>query len=330
LTLGDDPNAPVRTTLADVWTSDDLGVTWQEQPSSPLRRCEMAADVVSVLPANNGTMPDNSVNRTHVLVATGGIDFTNFTSFGDVHVSEDNGASFKLVNKRAPWPARHGHALVTVNRTADTPAIVLLSGYMIQRSSANWYNDVWISRNLGVDWTALPTAPWAPRGDAGVHATPAGVVFVAGGYGKVGVDEVLLNDVWMSSVDLKSWTEMTAAAAWTPRWGHALKHFHHDNSLVVLGGDHDSSTEGHIAKSNEVWLSHDDGKTWVLSGEGAFGGRSDFMLEHLADGHLYIAGGEDDTKAPAPHVNSDVWKSLHVPGEGDHGGKKLSTGGTKH
>lgn len=56
-------------TLADAYTSDDAGVTWQlVNTTLPFTRCEMAADVVQT-------------QAGYTLVVSGGIDFETYTNF---------------------------------------------------------------------------------------------------------------------------------------------------------------------------------------------------------------------------------------------------------
>jgi len=314
-------------TLSDVWTSDDVGVTWKEQIPTPFRRCDMAADVVTVADAN-GTV-------AHTLVVTGGLDFgNNFESFNDVQVSFDNGETFTVMTADAPWPRRHMHGLVTVNRTASTPALVLLGGNSFNDTHSDFLNDVWISYNLGADWTELPVAPWAPRTNFGVHATHDGSIFVAGGYGRVGLEEGLINDVWMSDPSVTSWTLMTAAASWAPRWGHSLKH--HNGSLILIGGNDAAPESMTQSRNSEVWMSSDNGVSWHWVAVAQFGGRSDFMTAVIGD-KFFVAGGEDDTEKTYSHVNNEIWYTSITPtpeppapsggGGTHHDGKEIGTGG---
>lgn len=83
----------------------------------------------------------------------------------------------------------------------------------------------------------MPLAPWSGRGDAGIVVSASGNLYVVGGYGLLyDGAEGLLNDAWMASGDgLFTWTLMSAAAAWAPRWGHTLESF--NNTLVMVAGD---------------------------------------------------------------------------------------------
>jgi hypothetical protein len=106
---------------------------------------------------------------------------------------------------------------------------------------------VWSSTDLGSTWSESATAPWVGRGDAGIVVSDAGNLFVIGGYGETGY----LNDVWMLDTDFKTWKQMNAAAAWTPRWGAVVETF--NNTLVLIGGDEGEGAFGNFYnKNNEV------------------------------------------------------------------------------
>jgi hypothetical protein len=116
-------------TLTDAYTSDDLGVTWQQVTTPlPFTRCEMAADII--------TTPTSSV-----LVVSGGIDFTNFTSFNDVWSSSDRGSTFQFVGQAA-WPPRTAHGMVTLNNAGAASQLVVVGGYEFSNDFPIFLNDV--------------------------------------------------------------------------------------------------------------------------------------------------------------------------------------------
>jgi len=288
-------------TLSDSWSSEDQGTTWWPvNDFHAFKRCEMAMDVI---------VDPQTAQST--LIVTGGIDFVTFESFGDVWSSTDGGETFTPVIATAPWHARHGHGLVTVDHSTNT--IALLAGYAIIDGHADFYNDVWTSSDLGKTWVVATTnAPWAKRGDAAITANSAGNIFIAGGYGpsyNSSEPDSLLNDVWMSSTDWKTWTQMTAAAEWWPRWGAALEHF--NNTLVLLGGDDGGdqlqADGSHSHPVSEVWVSWNNGTSWTLTANAQWSGRKDFLTE-VIDGQLYVGGGEDNALLPvSAHQTNDIW-----------------------
>jgi hypothetical protein len=129
--------------LHDAWTSDDLGVTWQQASAYiPFIQVEMAADTV--------TTPTGTT-----LIVSGGVDFVSYTSYNNIYRSDDRGASFQLVTAQAAWPVRTAHGMVTVNKGLPTQMIVIIGGYQYQHGFPTMLNDV---RRTGYARTWLAAA----------------------------------------------------------------------------------------------------------------------------------------------------------------------------
>lgn len=161
---------------------------------------------------------------------------------------------------------------------------------------------MWVSTDLGASWTAKPVTPFLGRGDAGVTVDSTGAVFVVGGFGGYQSPMGHHNDVWMSSIDLTTWTQRAQHAPWSGRWGMIVKSF--NNSLVLIGGDHGAM----YPKDNAIWMSWNAGADWTNVATAQFDGRSDAISEIIGK-KLYIAGG-DDNNAQTAHINSEVWSTL--------------------
>lgn len=149
----------------------------------------------------------------------------------------------------APWATSTGGfpntlQLVYVN---STNTIAVISGRGGLRS-------VYRTIDAGATWTLQTSAPgWVARADFQAIATSSTSVYVMGGRDAAGT---LLNDVWRSTDSGVTWTQMTAAAAWSAREKFALARIAVD--LYVMGG-----TDGGGVTSS-VYKSTDNGATWTL------------------------------------------------------------------
>jgi hypothetical protein len=142
-------------------------------------------------------------------------------------------------------------------------------------------NDVWSSPD-GVNWEKAGNAEWSPRKGHRI------VVFrdklwLFGGADRVNQDfstDHSLNDVWRSDDGLR-WTQMAAAASWSPR--EEAKVVVLKEQLYLLGGQGQA----------DVWRSH-DGVTWTqLSVEADWQPRHDYATAVFGDKlWVYGDGGE--------------------------------------
>jgi hypothetical protein len=176
------------------------------------------------------------------------------------------------------------------------------------------WNDVWRSRDSGVSWRRLGTAPWAPR--AYFRAvTKDGVMYVLGGQDQVsGQPSTFYNDVWASR-DGRSWTHVVEHAPWQARAG--LSAVVSKEWIYVLGGSNgDDVAIGGSGRTlyNDVWRSR-DGRAWQQVTAGAQWTPRAGAAVVSKDGYLYLLGGENGflcTAGPAglqcPYFN-DVWRS---------------------
>ena len=198
-------------------------------------------------------------------------DPTQFNPFGsilwnDVWKSSDLGHSWRALGT-APWAARGYFQAVTKDG-----AMYVLGGQNLSAGPgqpSQFFNDVWKSYD-GKNWTQLtPSAPW--KGRAGLSAIVFGdYIYVMGGSNGDdvaigGSGRELFNDVWRSC-DGKSWQQVTADAAWSPRAGAAV--VKKDGYLYLLGGeDGFLCTVGPAGLQcpyfNDVWRSR-NGAAWEL------------------------------------------------------------------
>jgi len=138
-------------------------------------------------------------------------------------------------------------------------------------------------------------AEWSERLDHTSVALPDGSIVLmggditGGGYG---------SDVWRSTDQGVTWTQMTDDAAWFDRIYHSSVALP-DGSIVVMGGYGDDDTA-----RNDVWRSTDQGATWTLMTANAeWGVRWSHTSVALPDGSIVLMGGE------YADLLGDVWRS---------------------
>ena len=190
-------------------------------------------------------------------------------------------------------PPQRATAAATVRIVKN--GIFVMGGHYSNRNS----NDVWSSLDGEVWRRQTGNAGWPGR-TRGAAVSHNGLLYVLGG--TIGGSN-RLNDVW-SSVDGKSWTLRNGNAPWEAR--EQFQAVSHNGRLHVLSGS--SSSLGNTYR-RDAWSS-DDGETWVLDSNKAWGGggarRALGAVSH--NGRLYVMGG---------HRNGayrDVWSSVDGKG----------------
>ena len=190
-------------------------------------------------------------------------------------------------------PPQRAIAAATVRIVKN--GIFVMGGHYSNRNS----NDVWSSLDGEVWRRQTGNAGWPGR-TRGAAVSHNGLLYVLGG--TIGGSN-RLNDVW-SSVDGKSWTLRNGNAPWEAR--EQFQAVSHNGRLYVLSGS--SSSLGNTYR-RDAWSS-DDGETWVLDSNKAWGGggarRALGAVSH--NGRLYVMGG---------HRNGayrDVWSSVDGKG----------------
>jgi len=104
------------------------------------------------------------------------------------------------------------------------------------------------------------------------------------------------NDVWSSNEDGTSWTQVSAAAPFSARTGHACVVL--NDKLFVIGG----------SNCHDIWSS-EDGTSWTLVTDAPeFGQR----MNHSAlvyDGKIWVVGGRAGDVSNTQVLFSDIWNS---------------------
>ena len=231
--------------------------------------------------------PDGSV------VLIGGANYSTPYYKNDVWRSTDNGANWTQMTAAAGWTARFGHTSVAL---ADG-SIVVMGGY----TAAGVTNDVWRSTDNGANWTQMTAAAgWTARYGHTSVAMPDGSIVLMGGNRPAPVPCVFYNDVWRSTDNGANWTQMTAAAGWTARFGHTSVVLA-DGSIVIMTGRNDVLS----ASYNDVWRSTDNGANWTqMTADAEWSTR--YASGSVAIGNTIILMGGNTTD---DSFNNDVWVS---------------------
>ncbi|MDD5187099.1 MAG: NosD domain-containing protein, partial [Methanoregula sp.] len=203
----------------DVWRSTDKGSTWTLMNASAAWSVRRYFSSVA--------MPDGSI------LLTGG-DYG--VLMNDTWRSTDKGATWSLMNASSGWTQRAAHCSVAMTDSS----IVVMGG----SRAVSLLNDVWRSTDNGATWTLVnASAGWTPREGLGSVAIPDSSIVVLGG--KDGTYS-LRNDVWRSTDNGATWTQVNASARWTARYGHCSV-VTPGSGVMVIGGQ-DASTY-----KNDVW-----------------------------------------------------------------------------
>ena len=256
-----------------------------------------------------------------------------YSFYADTWSSNDRGATWlPLANASSDsWSAREGFALASVNAS-----IFLAGGW--GGPDKGYLGDVWRTQDAGRSWQlAVAAAPWHTRGYFEMTAIQ-GRLFLAGGQGAVNGTTVLFNDVWTSH-DGVTWSIVTAAAAWSKRYGFGMAQDKSDvvgqSLLFVAAGitcrpgctafDLSRSGCGVLAHTsvgrvdcctatsscvemysvNDVYASSDEGSTWTLVTSAAGFSVRSFLGMALVESGLLVFGGY----AASGSFFNDLWLS---------------------
>ena len=224
----------------DVWRSTDQGATWTMMTNSAEWNLRSRHSSV-VLPSDEGD--DDSIFLMGGLFQYGLGGVTHISS--SVWRSTDQGATWtQIMTAGAKWSGRYGHASVAL----PDGSIVLMGGRVD--------NDVWRSTDQGETWELMTAhAEWAARSYHTSVALPDGSIVLMGGGCVVESVLVRVNDVWRSTDQGATWTQMTSAAEWTPRYDHTSVVLP-DGSIVLMGGSPGWGLQ------NDVWRSTNLGANW--------------------------------------------------------------------
>lgn len=144
-------------------------------------------------------------------------------SGGGVYLSADNGATWTAKNTTATFLARTGYRVGYIGTT-----LYAIGGY----DGTTIYHDVWSSTDNGATWTQVTAAAsFSARWSHCVLSYGSALWVIAGAANSA--HSSVLHDVW-TSTDGSTWTEATAAAAFSARF--EASHCVHANTMYIGPG----------------------------------------------------------------------------------------------
>jgi hypothetical protein len=207
------------------------------------------------------------------------------SSFNNRLYRSNDGTNWEIVTDNAPYGQKnHATGLVYDGK-------MWILGGKPDNNIASATNDVWSSSD-GVNWTQVTaSAAWPERSE---HASFVfdNKMWITGGRHYDGAD-INYNDVWSSSNGI-NWTQETASAGWSARWG--LKSAVYDGKMWISGG-FDS------ARKNDVWSSS-NGINWTQETASAGWSARHYHGMIAMNSSLWVYGGTTGSG----YVN-DVWSS---------------------
>ena len=157
------------------------------------------------------------------------------------------------------------------------------------------YSDrVWRSTDDGASWSLInSTAGLKPY--ASMVSLSNDHLVVCGG-------EMYTNKTWRSTDEGVTWTLVNSSSGWTGR--HSLALVRTPNNTIILSG----GSSGASVTKNDVWVSTDEGNTWVQQTASAeWSPRYNHETTVLSDNTIILVGGSN-----ASTPVTDVWRSTNM------------------
>ena len=205
------------------------------------------------------------------------------------------------------WTPRHNAGWVVHNN------LLFVIGADVFNGAASGYYpngdgpglaDVWSSPD-GVTWTRRTnTAPWGPR-VLQMATSYGGNLYVMGGQTVSADPTTAMSDVWRSTDNGVSWTQITAAAGWIKRGGTMSPLPVYAGKLWMVGGGAYDLNGVNSTFMSDVWTY--DGTTWVqVAADGAAPWKKRQYHSVLSfDGKLWVINGFGPAAASANIA--DIW-----------------------
>ena len=228
----------------------------------------------------------------------------------DTHDAASNGDTMYLMggngNKSDVWSTVDGSTWTLLSNGAlpgrSDHQMVWHNGrlYVLGGDASGRKNDVWSSAD-GISWRDEGNADWVAR-ERHQAFSYKGWIYVLGG---LSVDNFRLSDVWRS-LDGRSWEQVKATGnqSWTERHLHGA--FALDGRLYLMGGSANNNVGfPNDSRLSDVWSSADDGVSWTLLGNAAWGGRMGFGALAYPP-NLVVHGPTSDVITVSVGVTPDI------------------------
>ena len=298
---------------SDAWESED-GISWRQRGGFDSRRLFPAVSHRGRVWAMGGYKQHSTGTQTgvsHSATGAGGWGSYNAPwAKRDSHDAASNGDTMYLMggdgNKSDVWSTVNGSTW-TVLSTVALPGrsdhqMVWHNGrlYVLGGDASGRKNDVWSSAD-GISWRFEGNADWVAR-ERHQAFSYKGWIYVLGG---ISVDNFRLSDVWRS-LDGRSWEQVKATGnqSWTERHLHGA--FALDGRLYLMGGSANNNVGfPNDSRLSDVWSSEDDGVSWTLLGNAAWGGRMGFGALAYPP-NLVVHGPTSDVITVSVGVTPDI------------------------
>lgn len=277
----------------DVWRSEDSGATWRRIAEAPQWSPRVSQSTL--------LLQDGSI------LLMGGLfwDGEEYLEYNDVWRSTTKGAHWTKVNDGAAWTARDGLSSLLLH----DGSILVMGGW----DRIGQKNDVWRSNNNGISWSQISyRADWPARTYHSSVLLPDGSIVLMGGYYEADDDWSYYNDVWRSTDNGATWTEMTSDAEWSARDGHTSVALP-DGGILLMGGRDDD------VRFNDLWHSSDYGATWTeITPETGWHARDRHASVLLPDGSVLVTGGWSYEGDDEFTYYNDVWRLETADSTAEH------------
>ena len=298
---------------SDAWESED-GISWRQRSGFGQRKNFPAVSHGGRVWAMGGHRQFSTGTQrgvSHSATGSGGwAGYTAPWSKRDSHDADSNGDTMYLMggdgNKSDVWSTVNGSTWTLLSNGAlpgrSGHQVVWHNGrlYVLGGNASGRKNDVWSSAD-GISWRSEGNADWSAR-ERHQAFSHKGWIYVLGG---VNVSNGRISDVWRS-LDGRSWEQVKATGGgyWVERHSHQA--FALDGRLYLMGGTANSSTGfPNNSRLSDVWSSADDGVSWTLLGNAAWGGRVAFGALAYPP-NLVLHGATSDVITVSVGVTPDI------------------------
>ena len=247
--------------------------------------------------------------------------YDNCEAKDEVWASANKGKTWTQVQPQLPFNGLLSPQTVQDNRGYQ---------FRIQGTEANHgcdgskWSDVWMSSDGGYRWTlqgeGLPSDTSRFLGTAVVDNNNRIYVMHGQTCGPTGEYDVVLNDVWMSATQGKTWSQVKQSVRSPPGrsvHGSVVAKYYEpttkaavDAMYIMFGYRGYQEVVGNLYR-NDVWVSTSGATTWLqLTDKASWTARGDSQLEVTSKGVLVIAGGVSNIEGTERRELNDVWASL--------------------